>query len=193
MRVFIGLDIPGAIRTGIGEYMQHVRELAPDARWVRTESLHVTLKFIGEAAESRVLEIQETLKQVKAAPFEIEFKNVGFFPNSKSARVFWIGIHASDVLPQLASMIDQNLEQLGIAREEKLYKPHLTLARAPSGRAPGRCFQGFQQQRRDVDESLQFGTMTAREFFLYKSELLRGGARYTKLRGFPLVRTHIMD
>jgi 2'-5' RNA ligase len=185
MRVFIGLDIPGEIRARIGEYMQSVCGLAPDARWVRTESLHVTLKFVGEAAEGRVLEIQEALGQVNASPFEIEFKNVGFFPNSKAARVFWIGIHAPEALPQLAATIDLKLEKLGIAREEKLYKPHLTLARAPSGRAPGRCFQGLQQ-RLEPDESLQFGTMTAREFFLYKSELLRGGARYTKLRGFPL-------
>jgi 2'-5' RNA ligase len=185
MRVFIGLDIPGEVRARISEYMQRVRALAPDARWVRTESLHVTLKFVGELAEGRVEAIQEALGQVKAPPFEIEFGNVGFFPNPRSARVFWIGIHASDALPQLAATIDERLEKLGIAREEKAYKPHLTLARATSGKATDRCLQGIQQ-RLDPEEPLQFGTMTAREFFLYKSELLRGGAKYTKLRGFPL-------
>ncbi len=181
MRVFIGLDLPEDIRTRIGEYMQRVRMLAPDARWVRTESLHVTLKFVGEAAENRMEAIQEALRQVRAPSFEVEFRNVGFFPNPRSARVFWIGIHASNALPQLAATIDERLEKLGVAREEKVYKPHLTLARAPSGKATDRCLQ-----RLDPEESLQFGTMTAREFFLYKSELLRGGARYTKLRGVPL-------
>ena len=185
MRIFIGLDIPDEIRSRIGNYMQSVRELAPDARWVRIESVHVTLKFVGEAAESRVQAVQAALSQIQVPPFEIEFKNVGFFPTSRSARAFWIGIHASEALPQLAGTIEQQLEKLGIAKEEKPYKPHLTLARAPMGRGAGKCFQGLQQ-RLDPAESLPFGTMTAREFFLYKSQLLRGGARYTKLQGFPL-------
>ena len=185
MRIFIGLDIPEEICSRIGKYMQSVRELAPDAHWVRIESLHVTLKFIGEAAESRVQAVQETLRQIKVPPFEIEFKNMGFFPSPKSARVFWIGIHASGALPQLAATIEEKLEKLGIAREDKTYTPHLTLARATSGRASEGCFQRLQREL-EPNESLAFGTMTAREFFLYKSELLRGGARYSKLRRFPL-------
>jgi len=184
MRVFIGLDISSEIRDRIGETMERLRHLAPDARWVRTESLHVTLKFIGEAPENKVLEIQETLKQIKAAAFEIEFKEAGFFPNPRSARAFWIGIHAPAALPQLAATIDQKLEKIGIAVEEKPYKPHLTLARAKSGRL-ARCFEILQQHLHPADP-MQFGTMIAREFFLYESELLRGGARYTKLRGFSL-------
>jgi 2'-5' RNA ligase len=185
MRIFVGLDIPDAIRTRISTYLESARELAPAARWVRPESLHVTLKFIGEVPESKVLEIKEILRQVKIQPFEIEFKNVGFFPTPKAARVFWIGIHASDALPLLASSIDEKTTKIGIPKEEKSYKPHLTLARAVSGRGTGKCFQ-LLQQRPDADESLRFGTMAAQEFFLYKSELMRGGARYTKLQRFSL-------
>lgn len=184
MRIFVGLDIPYEVRSRIEMYMQSVRELAPDARWVRIESLHVTLKFIGESPEGRVRAVEEVLGQIKASTFQIEFKNVGFFPSPKSARVFWIGIHASEALPQLALAIDEKLEKVGVAKESKPYKPHLTLARAPE-RGGGRCFH-LLAQRHAPDESLQFGTMTAREFFLYKSELLRGGARYTKLRNFRL-------
>ena len=184
MRIFVGLDIPHQIRSRIEKYMQSVRELAPDARWVRVESLHVTLKFIGESPEGRVRAVEEALSQVKSSTFQIEFKDAGFFPSPKSARIFWIGIHAPDALPHLASAIDEKLEQLGIPKEGKPYKPHLTLARAPE-RGGGRCFH-LLQQRLLPDEPLQFGTMTAREFFLYKSELLRGGARYTKLKGFRL-------
>lgn len=184
MRIFVGLDIPHEIRSRIEKYMQSVRELAPDARWVRIESLHVTLKFIGESPEGRVRAIEEALSQIQDSTFQIEFKDIGFFPSPKSARVFWIGIHASDALPQLASAIDEKLEKVGIEKEAKSYKPHLTLARAPE-RGGGRSFH-LLQQRLAPSKPLQFGTMTAWEFFLYKSELLRGGARYTKLRGFRL-------
>jgi 2'-5' RNA ligase len=103
--------------------------------------LHVTLKFIGETAERGVQAVKETLQQIKVPPFELEFKNVGFFPTPRSARVFWIGIHASEALPQLAATIDEKLEKLGIAKEEKPYSPHLTLARAQMGRGAGRSFQ----------------------------------------------------
>ena len=47
MRIFIALDIDDAIRKRIELFMDGVRGFAPEARWVRPESLHVTLKFIG--------------------------------------------------------------------------------------------------------------------------------------------------
>ncbi len=185
MRIFIALDIPDEIRARMMEYLEHARSLAPEARWARPEGLHVTLKFIGEAGEAKVEEIKGALAVVKAAPFEVSFANVGFFPAPKSPRVFWIGVQGGEVLPQLAAAIDQVLEKLGLPREEKAYHPHLTLARAGSG-------AGGHHQLQPLGPLLQaktphqFGTMTAREFFLYRSEPQRGGSRYTKLQRFGL-------
>src|SRR5947199_6922437 len=101
MRIFVALDIPDEIRTRLREYMDRVRPLAPDAPWVRPESLHVTLKFIGDAKDARVEEIKNTLRQIKAQPFDVEFSDVGFFPNHKSGRVCWAGVHGGDALPNL--------------------------------------------------------------------------------------------
>ncbi|PYP84157.1 MAG: RNA 2',3'-cyclic phosphodiesterase [Candidatus Angelobacter sp. Gp1-AA117] len=185
MRIFVALDIPEEIRTRLGEYIERVRHLAPDAPWVKPESLHVTLKFIGEAKDARVEEVKNVLKQIKAQPFDVTFPDVGFFPNHNSGRVFWAGVDGGEALPELAGSIDQALEKIGIEAEKRAYHPHLTLARA--GTRSG-AYQVFKQLPRGIDpeEHPQFGTMTAREFFLYKSELLRGGARYTKLERFPL-------
>jgi 2'-5' RNA ligase len=185
MRLFIALDIPAEIRARIMEYLEHARELAPEARWARPESLHVTLKFVGQASDAKMQEIDGALAVVKAAPFEVSFASAGFFPAPKSPRVFWIGVHADEALPQLAAAIDQAVEKLGFPREEKAYRPHLTLARAGSG-------TGGQHQLKPLAPLLQaktppqFGTMTAREFFLYRSEPQRGGSRYTKLQRFGL-------
>ncbi len=190
MRVFVGLDIPTEIRERISAYMEHARVFAPEARWVRPESLHVTLKFIGEVSEVRVEHIKRALLPIQAQPLTIEFKDSGFFPDFKNARVFnarvfWIGVHASDALAQLAATVDTALVELGLPREEKAFHPHLTPARAPQERTRNQCFQQLQQHIHP-DETLSFGTMTAKEFFLFKSELLRGGARYTKVERFPL-------
>ena len=185
MRIFIALDIPDEIRARLREYIERVRPLAPDAPWVKPESLHVTLKFIGEARDSRVEEVKNVLKQIKTQSFEVKFANVGFFPSHNSGRVFWAGVEGGETLAKLAGSIDQALQKIGIEAEKRAYHPHLTLARA--GTRSG-TYQVFQQLPRGIDpkEHPQFGTMTAREFFLYKSELLRGGAKYTKLERFAL-------
>ncbi|HJX84418.1 MAG TPA: RNA 2',3'-cyclic phosphodiesterase [Candidatus Angelobacter sp.] len=182
MRVFIALDIADSIRQSITEYVNRVRGLAPDARWARPESLHVTLKFIGEASDARVQEIKNALSTVQAAPFAIKFQDVGFFPNPKSPRVFWVGMSAGEALPQLAATVDAALVKVGVPGEEKAYRPHLTVARTGSG--PGAKHQ--LQPLANAEAPPQFGTMMAREFWLYRSEPQRGGSRYTKLERFGL-------
>src|SRR5215469_6519862 len=185
MRLFIALDIPAEVRERLSQYVERVRIYAPDARWARIESLHVTLKFIGEVSETKVGEIETALTNVKATPFEINFKDIGFFPAPKSARVFWAGVNAPDSLKDLAAAIEAAVEKIGIPREKRAYQAHLTLARAQEGGASRHCFR-LLQERLSAEAAPQFGTMTAQEFFLYQSQIMRGGARYTKLQHFPL-------
>ena len=94
MRIFIALDIDEAIRHRIARFIDGVRGFAPDARWVRPESLHITLKFIGETAPENMDQIKEALKAVEAHAIEMNIRGSGFFPGAKSPRVFWLGIEA---------------------------------------------------------------------------------------------------
>jgi RNA 2',3'-cyclic 3'-phosphodiesterase len=179
MRIFIALDIPSEIRARLTEYMERARTLAAEARWARVEGLHVTLKFVGHVDDAIVEQIKTALRSIKAAPFEVEFTGVGFFPNPNAARVFWAGVDGGDALPRLASTIDAALEKLGFPRETKPYHPHLTLARTSS--RPLRELKPLL-----AEQPPQFGTMTAREFFLYQSQPQKGGSKYTKLERFAL-------
>src|ERR1700730_7417584 len=104
MRIFIALDIDEAIRGRIARFLDGVRGFAPDARWVRPESLHVTLKFIGETAPENVDPIKEKLKSVEANAIAMNIRGSGFFPGAQSPRVFWLGIEAGPSLAELASM-----------------------------------------------------------------------------------------
>lgn len=179
MRLFIALDIPAEIRAHLTEYMERARVLAPEARWARVEGLHVTLKFIGNVDDVVAEKIKTALAPIKAAPFEVKFAGVGFFPNPNAARVFWAAVEGGDSLPRLASTIDAAMEKLGFPQETKPYHPHLTLARTSS-----RPLRGLKSL---LDEPPpQFGTMTAREFFLYQSQPQKGGSKYTKLERFQL-------
>ena len=194
MRLFLALDIDGPIRERITRFVDEVRNISPDARWVRPESLHVTLKFIGEQPDDAVEKIKQALKDVSAATTEIKFHGYGFFPTAKSARVFWIGMESGPRLAQLAAAIDERMASLAIKKEVRAFSPHLTLARAPGGSGsprwrkgdgPNRSFS-YLQEKLSALSAPQFGTMTPREFFLYQSQLSPKGSRYTKLARFAL-------
>jgi 2'-5' RNA ligase len=194
MRLFIALDIDDAIRERIARFEQGVSEFAPDARWAKPESLHVTLKFIGEQPEPAVEQIKHALSTIPASAVDIQFRGYGFFPSAKSARVFWIGIEAGPQLTALAAAIDEKMPSLGIPKEDRAFSPHLTLARG-AGRsgsprrsksdAPNRAFQRLQEKLVALTTP-EFGTMTARVFFLYQSQLSPKGSKYTKLARFDL-------
>jgi RNA 2',3'-cyclic 3'-phosphodiesterase len=191
MRIFVALDIDDAIRDRISRLMEGLRGFAPDARWVRPESLHVTLKFVGEKPSEFVEKIKQALSSVQAETTDITFRGYGFFPGPKAARVFWIGIEAGPQLATLAKVVDETLFARGMPKEEHAFSPHLTLARAG-----GRSGRGQKSHGPNVFEHLQeklaaatvpdFGTMRPREFFLYQSQPQQGGSRYTKIAAFPL-------
>jgi RNA 2',3'-cyclic 3'-phosphodiesterase len=194
MRLFIALDIDDAIRQRIARFLDGVRDFAPAARWVREESLHVTLKFIGEKPDDAVPRFEQALATLRKPAFEVTFRGHGFFPTPKSARVFWVGIQAGVELTALASAIDDVTATLDVPRERHAFSPHLTLARksggsgAPGkrhGDGPNKVFQRLQEKLATMSTP-EFGTMTAREFFLYQSQLSRSGSRYTKLHRFAL-------
>ena len=194
MRIFVALDIDDAIRQRIQRFIEGVSGFAPDARWVRPESLHVTLKFIGEKPAETVEEIKRALSSIRAESFEITFRGYGFFPTAKAARVFWVGIESGPQLPSLAKAVDEATSALGIPKEDHPFAPHLTLARgggrsgAPrwrKGDTPNKNFQLLQEKLAALPTP-EFGTMAAHEFFLYQSQLSRGGSRYTKIARFAL-------
>jgi 2'-5' RNA ligase len=194
MRLFIALDIDNAIRERIAQFIQGVEGFAPDARWAKPESLHVTLKFIGEQSDTAVEPIKLALASVSASAAEIHFRGFGFFPTANSPRVFWIGMEAGPQLASLASAIDGTTAALGVPKETRAFSPHLTLARGPGGSgsprrqrsdAPNRNFQRLQEKLAALPAP-EFGTMTARDFFLYQSQLSPKGSRYTRLERFEL-------
>ncbi|MGC1534552.1 MAG: RNA 2',3'-cyclic phosphodiesterase [Candidatus Sulfotelmatobacter sp.] len=194
MRLFVALDIDDSIRARIALFVEGVRGFAPDAHWVRPESLHVTLKFIGEKSEEEVENIKGVLATIEARIFEMSIRGYGFFPGARAPRVFWVGIEGGPKLTSLAAAVDEKLAGLHIPKEEHAFTPHLTLARRAGGSGsprkqkgdhPNRSFQHLQEKLAALPAP-DFGAMTAREFFLYQSQPSAGGSKYPKLVGFDL-------
>jgi RNA 2',3'-cyclic 3'-phosphodiesterase len=192
MRIFVGLDLPEDIRQKIRSFMDEVRGYAPDVRWVAAESLHITLKFIGEKPDATVKEVENALRSISTASFRVSFRGSGFFPSPRAARVFWVGIEAEPGLAQLAQKVESAVEELGIPRENRDFSPHLTLARAGSGSParqrgdrPNQRFARLAQHLGEISPP-EFGTMRADEIILYRSQLSSHGSKYTKIAAFPL-------
>ena len=191
MRLFIGIDIPDDIRQRITDFVERVRPQAPDARWVKPDTYHITLKFIGEFKSERLDELTSALSAVASPAIDIAFHGCGFF-SPRSPKAFWIGVNANETLPGLASAVQDACARLGIKAEEHAYTPHLTLARTGSGRPQGSPRDRGKPAMWQLRDALQripppdFGTMTAQAFFLYESKLSPKGAQYTKIARFDL-------
>lgn len=190
MRLFVALDIEDGIRQRIARFLDGMRGFATDVKWVRPESLHVTLKFIGES--EKLGEIRDALSNVRGNAVTLGFRGTGFFPTPRSARAFWIGIESDARLAQLAQSIDAALTPLGIESETRAYTPHLTLARGGKQERRAKSKSDASNPFARLQEKLaaltppNFGTMTARELYLYESKLKPSGSVYTKLHGFKL-------
>jgi len=194
MRLFVAIDLEETIRQRIVESIESLRPQAPRARWQKPESLHITLKFLGETAADCAQQLERLLAGVRHSPVTIRFAGTGFFPTPKSPRVFWAGVEGGEALASLAAAVDEAASHAGFEREQRAFRPHLTLARA-SGSASGNPHQqpgnkkggnlGALAQQAPAAQP-DFGTMTAHEFYLYESKLSPAGARYSKIARFPL-------
>lgn len=180
MRVFIAIDVPDEIRKHLGSVQDQLRQFSPSARWVPAESIHLTLKFIGEIAEKRRDDIDEALAGLTWKAFPVSVRGVGFFPGTRSPRVFWAGLQSS-TMEGLAKEIDTRLEQAGFDAERRAFRAHVTLARSKTTRLESALVTAAEQFT-----ETDFGTFVADRYFLYQSTLKAGGAVYTRLKEYPL-------
>jgi RNA 2',3'-cyclic 3'-phosphodiesterase len=181
VRLFIAIELTREIRDALLEFLQQMRGVAPQAKWVRPENLHVTLKFLGHTDAAKLASIETALASFRDPnPVTLEFRGLGFFPNERRPRVFWVGMEASANLATLAQTIDQTTHKLGFELENRPFAPHLTLARFERPGLPAPLTTAVKQ-----NAARSFGSLTAREFHLIESKLKPTGAEYTTLQTFP--------
>jgi 2'-5' RNA ligase len=181
MRLFVGLDLPYEMRRNL-ELLLHLLKPLARIQWSPLDNLHLTTKFIGEFPEARLEELKSALAAVpRSGGLRIAIRGLSWFPDADRPRVFVAGIHAPPELAALARDTALACEALGIAHEEKEFRPHLTLARI---RRP----EPLTALKTEISRlpSEDFGAFQAESFHLYRSQLQPGGSIYTKLASFPL-------
>ncbi len=132
MRLFIAVELPPEVRTAVHEALDPLRDRFPRIRWVASENLHVTLRFLGEVAAEREGELEGCMQAVaqRWEPFELSCSGVGAFPSGRSAKTVCVGFDDPEGrLKRLAADLEDELAA-GFGREERAFKPHLTVARS---------------------------------------------------------------
>jgi RNA 2',3'-cyclic 3'-phosphodiesterase len=173
--------LPESIRATLRRKQSAFRSVSPGARWTQPEGIHLTLKFLGEISDGKVREVSERLRKLGPfEPFAIRVTGLGFFPDGRRPRVFWVGIEESPSLLRLAEQVDKAMETIGFAREERAFRPHLTLARFREPQTQPALQRAISQPNEQ-----DLGSFKVSEFFLFESKLSPHGAEYRKVERFP--------
>ena len=181
LRLFAGIALPADINARLDDFVRRLKPLA-QIRWSPAANFHVTTKFIGSWPQERLEELKKALATLASrGDFSIAIRGLGFFPNAKRPRVFWAGVEGGEALGQLATQTDEACAKLGVEPENRVYSPHLTLARI-DGTARLEALQDALSKLSPAE----FGEFRAGAFHLYRSQPGRGGSVYTPLAEFPL-------
>jgi RNA 2',3'-cyclic 3'-phosphodiesterase len=180
-RVFLAVRLPPPLIQAVAELQQQLRGTLPTVNWVSSDSIHLTLKFLGyidTGMVDRLLTVIEPIGRNQTS-FKVEIQGLGAFPHAQRPRILWVGC-AGDIssLLQLVSEIDCALEPLGFPPEEKVYHPHLTLARIKHENS----MIGNVLAHSDLlEQSMHLGPLPIDHLTLFRSDVSHVGAEYTPL------------
>jgi 2'-5' RNA ligase len=181
MRLFTAIDLPTEARLRLERLLSALRPEAP-IKWSPLDNLHITTKFIGEWPEARLEELHDALAQVgPCEPFELSLRGLGWYPNERAPRVLWAGVEAGTELSALVQQIERRLTEIGVAKEERSFTPHLTLARIKHP-APLHALRQKVERLQPAD----LGRFPIAHFSLFRSDPGSNASVYRKLRDYRL-------
>jgi 2'-5' RNA ligase len=186
LRVFLGVGFSPDLCQQLSKLQDSLRSTLPTVNWVRPESIHLTLKFLGNIDVVMVEQLFTAIEPVRncQAPLTLEIQGLGVFPHIRRPRILWVGCKGDiQALFNLVSHVEDALEPLGFPLEEKPYHPHLTLARIKQDNSH---VGNVLTHARLLEEPRDLGTLRLDRITLFRSELSPSGAEYTSLWTVPL-------
>jgi len=188
VRSFIAVELPSEIRAELASLEERLKARRhPFVKWVDSESIHLTLKFLGNIALATVPQIIDAITKIAQpiSPFRLQMGGLGVFPNWQRPQVVWVGIGGEvGKLAILQRDTEAALSPLGFPPESRSFKAHLTL-----GRLRERTSPKDKQKFGEWVTSIKFETALSFEvnaLSLMKSQLTPSGAIYSQLASIEL-------
>lgn len=179
IRAFIAIELTGQAHDELACLQSALQKAGADVKWAEPESIHLTLRFLGDVEPKKAEEIKEILTETAAGskPFELTMKDIGAFPGLDSPRVIWagVGLGAAEST-RIAETIETKLQTIGIPKEERKFHPHMTLGRV---RSPKNC-----EKLRGIIKTIKFeagSKINVDHLTLFRSQLTPQGPIYTTL------------
>ena len=190
IRSFFAISLPETWSRELARLQDRLKKTRADVKWVRPESVHLTLKFLGHVPEQTLTELSQAALNLvarHAAP-TLRLEGAGVFPNRGRPRVVWLGLNGHlDRLSILQKDLETVAAQYGFEPENRPFRPHLTLGRVRSGQGRLDLLEALDKIQPSPFE------FTAREVVLFKSDLKPAGAIYTALKKLPLAGTFMEE
>ena len=177
VRAFVAVELPEDLKGVLAATQQELDLLGARVRWASRETLHLTLKFLGDVERVQLVEVARAVEEVAAgwSPWEVELVGVGWFPPKGKPRVVWAGVGVGrESVVELAEAVDRALESLGFSRERRRFHPHVTLGRV---RSTGDVSALVAALRSGADR--QFGAFEVDGVTTFESELRPEGPVHT--------------
>ena len=137
MNHFFAIEVPQEARQYIQEQVVAFWKpaLKESTRWYPPEDYHVTLKFLGDVPEVSIGGVVTAALPIAAQikPFDLILAPPGAFP-AGGPRIFWMGVGRNNGINSLAAALGLACEKLGFESEDRMYTPHITVARTLRGR-----------------------------------------------------------
>lgn len=176
-RLFVAVRPPAPVRDALIDAMEGIE----GARWQDEDSLHLTLRFVGEVESPAANDLAGELARIGWPPFELRVAGVGAFERKGRPHAIWAKVPAADPLEGLRQKVERACEAAGLGRETRRFAPHITLARL--GRSAGQIGGWLAAWG-----NLAVGPWRVEDFVLYESHPGREGAHYEAIEVYPLRR-----
>jgi 2'-5' RNA ligase len=185
IRSFISINLHDDLKTKIDGIVKLFKETGADVRWVKTENLHLTLKFLGNIDSDKVDAISSRIRNIadRYDDFSFTLVGTGTFPDLRRPRIIWIGIKDHDNFLKIAKEVERAMEQEGFDKEKRPFSPHITVGRV-------RSLKGIDKLSMELVKykGMDFGSQSADSIHLMKSTLKKGGAEYNAISSTRLRR-----
>lgn len=180
MRLFTAFDIPASLRETLTTVRASGDGPSLPIRWSPPEQYHATIRFIGETNSEQATAYQSALRQVDVPPFEAEPYGLDVLPGRRNPRVLMLGLDLSRPLRHLYEAVTSVLQAEGLGREDRSYRPHVTLGRLDD--PDPEAVHQFLRSRRDT----RYPPFDVSAFHLYESTLTPDGAVHDLVETYSL-------